>query len=459
MAKTYGELILECQNFEYSKESYELTKECYELELMSKYIESQEFISDNIVEIRNEFNEFDESYFGESVDENNIELLIESADKKSKNIFKRIWKGIKSIWKKIKGFFAKLFGRSKKTTAKNSESVDKLVAVIDEIIKESSNLENSEEGKSDTTPVEDKKDDTKKEPAEKKEPSTDNKKENDKKDPDKKEAVNGEDNNSTKTVSNKNNAKNISINDIRSILENSWKPEYKNDGYVISPNQPYSRNIKSKTLHKSKNKDILYMLAAAYADTEVVIKVTTTDKKVLSIDKLSFIFDYISEIKNDSNEKEIEEIKKYIKTEINNVMKKGVVIKVDADSIEDIKSKLDNISMKLEEFMKESVDEDDVDLSMFIEGSQAQKKRNKKMANKINGGPKSNGSGGKGMSFDEFKNGGYKDIVKSISGLNEIYSDIMKISGNMMNLYNYVEIYRSSVGNKLDPVIDKYIKK
>ena len=129
MAKTYGEFILECQNFEHSKEHYELTKECYELSLMNQYIESQQFMAENMADIREEYQEFDESFFVESVSNDNLEAMMEAADKKSKNIFQKIWKGIKELFKKIRGFFVKLLNKIK-GKKDNSEKLKKIKPVV-----------------------------------------------------------------------------------------------------------------------------------------------------------------------------------------------------------------------------------------------------------------------------------------------------------------------------------------
>ena len=100
MAKTYGELMVEYENYQYSKECYELTKECYELELMAQYIESQQFISENISDIKSRYQEFNESYFVESVSNEDIAGFMEAAEEKSKNTFNTLWKGIKAFFKK-----------------------------------------------------------------------------------------------------------------------------------------------------------------------------------------------------------------------------------------------------------------------------------------------------------------------------------------------------------------------
>ena len=417
MANTYGELILEYQNFEYSKENYELTKECYELQLMSQYLENQQFMIENMIEIKEEFQEFDESYFIENASDEALESMMETADKKSKNIFKRIWNGFKSLWKKIAGFFSKLLGRSKKTSEKNAELKEALEKLPDEVINAALNPSAAMAVVKDTV-------DTAVKVAE-----------------DVKNKV--EDIKTSKTVSN---------GEIKKILDNAWKVEYQNDGLVIASNQPFAKNINSRVLHNKKHKHALDMLAVALSDTEVIIK-TTGEKKVMSIDDLLVVFQSISELSNESNEKGVTEIKKYIKDALHKVASRGVVIKVDPDSMESTKAKIDEISNKMSELMNESVDTD-----IFIEASNAQRKRDKKMAQQMAGGAKP--TSGEQMSFKDFKNKAPEEVLKvknvttGVTGLKDIYSEVMVITGNMMKLYNNIESYRAAVGKGLSTYLN-----
>lgn len=393
MAKTYAELILECQNYDYSKENYELTKECCELQLMSQYIESQQFMVENMAEIREEFTEFDESYFIESATDEDVTTMTETVDKKSKNLFKKIWKGFKSICKKIAGFFTKLFNRSKKTTDKNAELKKMIESLPNDVINAA--IDGTVKGES--------------------EPAKDGEGEDDKA------------SNEAKTE--------VTVN-IKAILENAWKEEYRNEGFVIADNQPYAKHINSKAFRNKKNKHALNMLAAALSDTEVVIKLTG-EKKILSIDELVYVFDTVSQLNSESSEKDVTEVKKYINDALKKVLSKGIVVKVDPKHLDDTKAKLDEISAKMEEFMKESTDED-VDLGFLTEAAKS-KKADKEVK----------------MSFDDFKNGGYKEIMASITGLKDVYSDVMNITGNMMKLYNFIENYRTTVGTQLGTALVK----
>lgn len=126
MARTYGELMTEYQNFEYSKENYELTKECYELDLMTRYIESQEFMMENMDEIREEFKEFNESYFIEAAETDTVENVSANTKSKAKSIFERIINGLKRLWENISNFFAKIFGKFEEEGKKTKELVEKI---------------------------------------------------------------------------------------------------------------------------------------------------------------------------------------------------------------------------------------------------------------------------------------------------------------------------------------------
>ena len=422
MAKTYGEFILECQNYQYSKECYELTKECYELDLMSKYLESQQFIAENMDDIREEFQEFDESFFVESVDDNRIEMMIESSKNKSKNIFGKIWKGIKNIWKKICGFFSKLFGKSKNTTKFNENLLNLIEDIPDEVLLaglgvaavggtmaaksmvDKNNKSKSEDNKSDANKKADTNADTT--------PKADN-------------------------------------GIIKNILEESWKKEYQNDGFVIADNQPFANKINNRILRSKKHKHALNMLAAALSTDEIIIR-TLGPKKIMSLDELIHVFEYVCLLNNEYTDKDITDIKSYIKKAMSAAMHKGIIIKVGEEDLDKTKAKLDEINTKISEFMAESVD-----IEMFTEkkGSARQAKKIAKMAAEGKDTPQvrtyNAQQAAKQNQIDKQNN-----IAKGITGINEIYSDIMTISGNVMKLYNNVENYRATVSTSLD----KYLK-
>ena len=122
MAKTYGELILEYENFEHSKEHFDLMKECYEIQLMEQYVESQNFLVENMTEIREEYKEFDESFFVEAADEETAKSVSKAASEKKDGFFKKMWSKIVAAWSKVKGFFVRIFAKFKK----NNDNLEKV---------------------------------------------------------------------------------------------------------------------------------------------------------------------------------------------------------------------------------------------------------------------------------------------------------------------------------------------
>ena len=100
-----SEFITECDNFEYSKEYFELYKEACELDVMELWLECQDASLYN-----QEENIYEESYFMEA-DESKKEDIQNKVDTKKENFFKRIWKNIVSLfrrfWNWVKSFFSK----------------------------------------------------------------------------------------------------------------------------------------------------------------------------------------------------------------------------------------------------------------------------------------------------------------------------------------------------------------
>lgn len=292
MAKTYGELILEYQNYDHSQEHYELMKECYELNLMEKYIQNQQFMAESMDDIRTEFKEFDESYFGESVSEDNLQALIESANNKSKGIFNRIWKGIKSLWKKIAGFFNKLFGRSKKNNSKIETALEKLKSIPKPVLAI---------------------------------------------------AILG----TAGAVAHNTSVPGKGFKPLKELIEECWTDEYKNDGFVIADNQPdrkYAASILNlKAIRTSNLNHLADMLAAACSEKIVVIK-STGDKDIISLEDLHDIFKMMT----DGNDlAKVKAIKKKMDSLIAEGHKKGITIQVSNDSLDRASASFNEISNAL----------------------------------------------------------------------------------------------------------------
>jgi len=117
MAKTYGELILEYENFAHSKEHFEMMKECYEIELMTQYAESQQFMVENMAEIREQYTEFDESYFIEATDEETAKDVASAAASKKEGFLKKAWNKIMEALRNVGRFFVRIFENLRRRAA------------------------------------------------------------------------------------------------------------------------------------------------------------------------------------------------------------------------------------------------------------------------------------------------------------------------------------------------------
>ena len=107
MIKTYNDLILACEGFEYSKEYFELYKEASEIDLMEIYSSNQEFMVEN-AELITESADVLDGYFQEAVSkEANDDVKKKTAEKKG-NLFKRIWEKILKVLRAFRNFFVRL---------------------------------------------------------------------------------------------------------------------------------------------------------------------------------------------------------------------------------------------------------------------------------------------------------------------------------------------------------------
>lgn len=112
--QTIRDFMMQCECFEYSQEHYDLMKEAMEADLMDQFIQNQLFISENADSINTpDGYMFTEGCFMESTSEDNLIAIYEKKEEKEKNIFQRIWAGIKNIFSKIGNFFKRLFGAGK----------------------------------------------------------------------------------------------------------------------------------------------------------------------------------------------------------------------------------------------------------------------------------------------------------------------------------------------------------
>ena len=113
---TFKDFIYECENYEYSNEYYDIMKESSELELMENYLDNQRFLQESVIP-----DSISDGYFSESVDNDRIQQIMEAAEEKKKNLFKRIWEKIIKALEVVVSFFKKLFNKNKNKNNKNDK--------------------------------------------------------------------------------------------------------------------------------------------------------------------------------------------------------------------------------------------------------------------------------------------------------------------------------------------------
>lgn len=112
--QTIKDFVEEAAHYEYSSEYFEMCKECANTVLMEMYIESQEFMLNNMDVIKNGNLEFTEGFLFESVEDTNaLKAIYEEAEEKKKNIFKRILEKIKEWIAKFGNFLMGIVGKKK----------------------------------------------------------------------------------------------------------------------------------------------------------------------------------------------------------------------------------------------------------------------------------------------------------------------------------------------------------
>lgn len=106
---TIREFILECENYEHSKEHYQLLKEASELDLLNQFISDQEYMRENTM---------DDGFYQESVDDDQLEYLIETAAVQEQNVLQKV---VAFIGELIEKFLNFLRGLGKKTDELENE--------------------------------------------------------------------------------------------------------------------------------------------------------------------------------------------------------------------------------------------------------------------------------------------------------------------------------------------------
>lgn len=131
MAKTLRDVQLECELYPYSEECFKLMKECGEIALLEQYIERQEFLAENADLYEGLITE---SYFGESVGNEDMDALYESVFSKVKGALSTIWKGV-----------CKIFGAIGKFLGLCGDKIEQQEEQIEDILTEGSESNSSGE--------------------------------------------------------------------------------------------------------------------------------------------------------------------------------------------------------------------------------------------------------------------------------------------------------------------------
>lgn len=109
MVKTFKDAVIWCESYPYSKDNYDLLKEASELDLMSQYIENQQFIRENAdIVALTESTESLTGLFTESVDDSTMTSLQESFRSKAANFGRKVGKKLNDAIRWVINFFRKL---------------------------------------------------------------------------------------------------------------------------------------------------------------------------------------------------------------------------------------------------------------------------------------------------------------------------------------------------------------
>lgn len=136
MKQTFRDYMVEAMLFEYSNEYLQLCMECAEAEIMDQYILNQMVMNESIdaLGIDDSGQEIclTESFFAESVSEEDLIAFIESNEQKKENIFKRVWNWFKTIVQRFTHWLASATG-ALTTEQEAVQRVDELNQAFDEL--------------------------------------------------------------------------------------------------------------------------------------------------------------------------------------------------------------------------------------------------------------------------------------------------------------------------------------
>lgn len=129
--RTFKDFIAECENYEHSKEHYEIMKEAAEIMLLEQFISDQAFVKENTETT------FSEGYLMESVSEEQLKNYNESLGAKIKGAVGKILGGIGKIFRTIAKFFDRLGSALKSSILAKKAGLDnKKIEELDKFLQE-----------------------------------------------------------------------------------------------------------------------------------------------------------------------------------------------------------------------------------------------------------------------------------------------------------------------------------
>lgn len=129
MVKTFNDLIVAYESFQFSEDFYDMMKEAAELDLMDKFLDNQEFMATESYTLASAVMD---DYFQEAVNAETIKNVAHNAKEKTANLMKRLGTRLKEIGAKIVKFFKTIAGRIRKFAARKN-AVRKLAANLNYI--------------------------------------------------------------------------------------------------------------------------------------------------------------------------------------------------------------------------------------------------------------------------------------------------------------------------------------
>ena len=152
MAQTFGQFLHECENYQYSQEYFDILKESMEIDLMERYINTQEFLIESGIDT----SVFTEGYFMEA-DDKSVEDVKNQSNEKKARLFDRIMSKLRSLATKFLSFIRSLYNKITSTselfsilyaildsTTNNNSDNDDLINLMNMFISSVDQVENSD---------------------------------------------------------------------------------------------------------------------------------------------------------------------------------------------------------------------------------------------------------------------------------------------------------------------------